>query len=215
MILNPIATVVDRDGGVPSVAAEDFFASWKHICEAEKDLLIKLWHRRKEYTAKIFDHEESVVDQVADELGLKPYCGYYCIDAIFFEENGLVDCRPVGQTWVQRIRIAFEHEHSFCSGLYQEVSHLCITRADLRVLVTYPGRFCRRSVPPRGQHRAGPGRSDPRPSALAGGTRHAPRGGPVRGRGHRADRDRRDRPRPRRPAPGVPCLLIRASLRRS
>lgn len=45
---------------------------------------------------------------------------------------------PVGTTWVRRIRIAFEHENDFGSGLFQEVSHLLITDCDLRVVVTYP-----------------------------------------------------------------------------
>jgi hypothetical protein len=46
--------------------------------------------------------------------------------------------RPVGTTWVRRIRIAFEHENDFYSGLFQEVSHLLITDCDLRVVVSYP-----------------------------------------------------------------------------
>ena len=43
-------------------------------------------------------------------------------------------------TWIRRIRIAFEHENYFNSGLFQEVSHLLITDCDLRVLVSYPNK---------------------------------------------------------------------------
>jgi hypothetical protein len=43
-----------------------------------------------------------------------------------------------GWCWLKDIRIAFEHENNFNSGLYQEVSHLLITNCELRVLVTYP-----------------------------------------------------------------------------
>ena len=40
--------------------------------------------------------------------------------------------------WFKEIKVAFEHENRYDKNLYQEVSHLLITRCDLRVLVSYP-----------------------------------------------------------------------------
>jgi hypothetical protein len=82
--------------------------------------------------------ENSVIEAIAKRLNLKCYCGYYAIDAILFKDpDDRVPDAPPRTTWVRRIRIAFEHENYFNSGLFQEASHLLITDCDLRVLVSY------------------------------------------------------------------------------
>ena len=120
-------------------AARGFFEVWKRVCARRTARLLEVWRSTgKVYTAEIFDIEDAVIQEVADELGLRVYTGYYHLDAIFYKEHGdRVHCTPQGQTWVQNIRIAFEHENHFNSGLFTETSHLLITRADLRVLVSY------------------------------------------------------------------------------
>jgi len=123
---------------VATSSGSEFFDAWKRVCSHRKDTLLALWDRRPNYTSEIFYIENSVVAELASGFPLQAYCDYYSLDAIFFEKADRVHCCPLGQTWVQNVRVAFEHEHSFRSGLFKEVSHLCITRAELRVLVTYP-----------------------------------------------------------------------------
>jgi hypothetical protein len=120
-------------------SAQEFFEVWKRVCERRTARLLEVWRSTGEvYTAEIFNVENAVVQELAAELGLKVHPGYYHLDAIFYKEHGdRVHCAPQGQTWVQNIRIAFEHENHFNSGLFTETSHLLITRADLRVLVAY------------------------------------------------------------------------------
>lgn len=116
-----------------------FFDLWKCTCEDRKIVLLNKWSQALHFTAEIFDAENDVVSELARKMKLEVFTGYYSIDAIFFKPSDRVHCAPHGQTWVQNIRIAFEHENFFESGLFAETSHLLITRADLRVLVTYPG----------------------------------------------------------------------------
>lgn len=119
--------------------AQKFFAVWKRVCARRTARLLEAWRSTgKVYTAEIFDIENAVIKEIADALDLKVHAGYYHLDAIFYKEDGdRVHCAPQGQTWVHNIRIAFEHENHFNSGLFTELSHLLITRADLRVLVSY------------------------------------------------------------------------------
>lgn len=121
------------------ITPQDFFTAWKRVCEPRKPRLLNEWTSCPNFTAEIFDVDEAVVEGLARELKLDVYGGYYSIDAVFINrEADRVHCAPPKQNWFQNIRIAFEHENIFRSGLYQEVSHLLITRADLRVLVSYP-----------------------------------------------------------------------------
>jgi hypothetical protein len=77
--------------------------------------------------------------EVADKLHLLCYhSDYYSLDTVFYKEDDLVPGRPAVSYWLRDIRIAFEHENNFNSGLYREVSNLLITNCDLRVLVTCP-----------------------------------------------------------------------------
>jgi len=121
------------------ITPEQFFSAWKRVCEIRKSRLLNEWTVFPNYTAEIFDVDGAVIKAIAKELMLDVYGSYYSIDAIFIDEKtDRVHCAPKKQNWFQNIRVAFEHENSFRSGLFQEVSHLLITRADLRVLVSYP-----------------------------------------------------------------------------
>lgn len=117
-----------------------FFNCWKAACVAQQPTLLNEWERSANYTATILRNHPpgSVIERVAACLGLTSYCEYYSLDAILFKDCDRVTNVPAGQTWVHNIRVAFEHEGHFRSGLFQETSHLLITRAELRVLVTYP-----------------------------------------------------------------------------
>lgn len=125
----------------------EFFTAWQAECSVQRKVLLEAWDSSPDYTAAVLRNYPagSVVAEVGRRLNLATYCEYYGLDAIFFadrnernDRNDRVHCSPLGQTWVHTIQVAFEHENHFASGLFQEVSHLLITRADLRVLVTYP-----------------------------------------------------------------------------
>ena len=123
----------------PKFDAVDFFKLWKLVCENKTPKLLALWDRRKEYTAEVFYTDDAIVLELANHLQLKAHNNHYSIDTIFYDPHSdRVHCVPVEQAWVHNIQIAFEHEHVFRHGLFQEVSHLLITRANLRVLVSYP-----------------------------------------------------------------------------
>jgi len=92
------------------------------------------------------NREGTIVREVAEKLSdsdtaWRCYCEYYSLDAVFYLDGDLVAQCPKGSTWLANTRIVFEHENDFTSGLFQEVSHLMIARADLRVLVTYPQEY--------------------------------------------------------------------------
>lgn len=126
------------------VTPQAFFDAWVKVSQERKAVLLEKWVSYSQYTAEIFDGEGSFVKAVAHKLDPDPlkidvYCEYYSLDAVFFAESDRVCCAPKGQNWFQNVRIAFEHENEFNDALFQEVSHLLITRADLRVLASYPG----------------------------------------------------------------------------
>jgi len=63
---------------------------------------------------------------------------YYHTDAVLFSEGeDKVSVAPKEQTWLHRVRVALEHEIAFGGKLFEEVSHLMLIDADLRVLITY------------------------------------------------------------------------------
>ena len=123
----------------PPTNAAQFLDLWTEVCTTQHATLYSDWPHAPAFTADIFTGPTSVIETIAARLGLRAYCGYYSIDAILFSEQDLVPGSPVGQTWVRRIRIAFEHENFFTSGLFQELGHLLITDCDFRVFVSYPG----------------------------------------------------------------------------
>lgn len=119
-----------------------FYAAWKKVCDAMTSRLLDNWENGGNYSSVIFgDKATSVAVEVGRKLELDCYFNYYSLDAVYFhraEDTVPVPPAPPESTWLQNIRIAFEHENYFRSGLFQEVSHLMIARAQLRVLVTYP-----------------------------------------------------------------------------
>ena len=120
-----------------SINAQQIFYHWKDICKSKNKELYNNWDERSTYTSIVMYYDNSILKQLSDNLGLRFYCEYYSIDAVLYKDEDLVIIRPDLSTWLQRIRIAFEHEHDITTT-YQEVSHLLITSCDLRVLVTYP-----------------------------------------------------------------------------
>ena len=121
------------------ITAQEFFQHWKDVCKQRHEILFPAFSNSPVFTAHMLTEENSVIEAIAKRLNLTSYCGYYSIDAILFKDpDDRVPEAPAGTTWIRRIRVAFEHENYFNSGLFQEVSHLLITDCDLRVLVSYP-----------------------------------------------------------------------------
>ena len=116
-----------------------FFRAWLETVHNRKEHLLKIWRRAKEFTSHVKGDDSSIMKEVADKFNLLCYHrDYYSLDTVLYREEDLVPGRPQGSYWFRNIRVAFEHENNFNSGLYQEVSHLLITNCDLKVLVTYP-----------------------------------------------------------------------------
>ena len=93
-----------------------------------------------------------MVDELANQMGLCHYCGnrnwdYYATDHVLYRSDE--DQVPVGSLpnktstvkgcWLKRIRVAFEHENRMDGdkGGYQEIAHLMIVNADMKVLMGY------------------------------------------------------------------------------
>ena len=111
-----------------------FYVAWCESVRELKVLLSKIWRENSVYTSHIFS-QNGILDLVAQKLGLLYYPNYYFIDAVFYKPEDVI---KENEFWFRDIRIAFEHENNFRSGLYKEVSHLLTTNADLKVLVSYP-----------------------------------------------------------------------------
>lgn len=121
------------------ITAKQFYQAWMEAVIDRKEYLLSRWRSNAQYTLAIKGDEDCVMIAVAEKLKLKCYNrDYYAIDTILYAEEDLVPDRAPGNYWFRDIRVAFEHENHFNSGLYQEVSHLLITHCDLRVLVAYP-----------------------------------------------------------------------------
>jgi hypothetical protein len=124
-----------------TINASQFYKTWLNTVTDRKDDLLQLWHKPKEYTYYIKGSENSVVSEIATKLELLCYeSDYYSLDTIFYKIEDKTPGINENTFWFHDIRIGFEHENSFSSGLYQEVSHLLITNCELKVLVTYPDR---------------------------------------------------------------------------
>lgn len=121
------------------IKAADFYNLWLQTVNNRKEDLLKIWRKTKDFTYYIKGSENSIVDEIGKKLGLLTYQqDYYSIDTIFYKIEDLAPKIKPNTYWFRDMRIAFEHENNFNSGLYQEVSHLLITNCDLRVLVSYP-----------------------------------------------------------------------------
>jgi len=121
-----------------SLLAANFLKHWVNACDQRRQTILRDWSNVPQFTAHVFSEKNPIIKAVAKAMKLKYYCSYYAIDAVLFKEEDRVPDAPSGTTWLRRIRIAFEHENYFKSGLFQEVSHLLITHCDLLVLVSYP-----------------------------------------------------------------------------
>jgi hypothetical protein len=102
---------------------------------------------KKKYTELFLKGDRSITEQLADALKMNVWHEYYLLDAVFYYDNDLVPSHPSGKTWgaingiwLTKIRIALEHENqiSGSKGVYQEISHLLLTKADFKVVITYP-----------------------------------------------------------------------------
>lgn len=122
----------------PKIDFKSIFKAWCNACSVKTvhDNLVRNWNSKTDYTNSIFVGE-SVLYHVGRELGLNYQNNYYGLDSVFYTEDDWV--RDVGENsvWLRRIEIAFEHENNFNHSLYQEVTHLLITKCNWRVIVAY------------------------------------------------------------------------------
>lgn len=119
------------------ITAKDFYNKWCEVVEENKEEIKNNWSNCPVYTDMILFRKNSIIEQVAKRLKLN-YCNdYYQIDSVFYEEEDLIPEQEANK-WLRNIRIAFEHENYFKSGLFKEVSNLLNLNCDIRVLVTYP-----------------------------------------------------------------------------
>ncbi len=118
--------------------AKKFYFAWCDKVNARKKELENTWRNSKAYTKTIIHSNSSILMDISETLGFKCYnADYYFIDAVFFKPEDLVPEYPEAY-YLTDLRIAFEHENDFASGLFQEVCHLLQVNCDLKVLVTYP-----------------------------------------------------------------------------
>lgn len=121
------------------ITAEEFYKCWIAVVSERKQLLVDNWRNNRIFTSLVIGSEGSLLSSIANKLELKVYeNNYYCLDAVFYDDEDLVPNLPPNKFWFRNLKIAFEHENHFNSGLYQEFSHLLITNCDLKVLVSYP-----------------------------------------------------------------------------
>lgn len=116
------------------ITSVNFYKAWCESVEDQQELLSKVWRENRIYTNQIFS-QEGILNAIAQKLELLYYSNYYYLDAVFYKPEDVI---KENEFWFRDIRIAFEHENNFRSGLYKEVSHLLTTNADLKVLVSYP-----------------------------------------------------------------------------
>ncbi|WP_434999776.1 hypothetical protein ACRZ5S_18170 [Vibrio scophthalmi] len=120
------------------VLADKFFSYWCDVVEERNDDIERAWCDNKAYSHLIIHSQKSIVKGVAEKLDLNCYNGdYYYIDSVFYDNDDYIKDFPE-QCFLTGIRIAFEHENSFKSGLFQEVAHLLLINCDLKVVVSYP-----------------------------------------------------------------------------
>ena len=121
------------------ITSQEFYSIWKDVVSINKETLLAKWKLFRAYTYEIINKDHSVIETVAKELGLCCYTtNYYSLDSVLYTKEDVVPHIKENTHWFREIKVAFEHENSFNKNLYQEVSHLLITRCQLRVLVTYP-----------------------------------------------------------------------------
>lgn len=118
--------------------SEKFYRSWVNVTETMKSELLHVSDSNKEFTKLIIHDNNSVLVKIGEQLKYKCYnADYYYTDAVYYKEEDVISEYPESY-YLTKIRIAFEHENYFNSGLYQEVCHLLQINCELRVLVSYP-----------------------------------------------------------------------------
>lgn len=128
-----------KEKELEKISALNFYQSWLDTVANRKEHLLSIWRNAKAFTSYIKGDDNCVIEEVANKLNLLCYPrDYYSIDTLLYKQEDLVHKRDEGNYWFRDIRVAFEHENNFKGGLYQEVSHLLLVNADLKVLVTYP-----------------------------------------------------------------------------
>lgn len=121
------------------INASSFFNEWLKAVTYRKQEILSIWRKRTDFTYVVKGSENSIIFEIAQEFGLLAYeQDYYSIDAILYRPEDLTPKIKPNTFWFRDIRVAFEHENTFNSGIYQELSHLLITNCELKVLVTYP-----------------------------------------------------------------------------
>lgn len=123
------------------VTSKEFYKAWVETVLTRENFLTRIWNNSTAFTQSVIKEENSVIKEVATKLKLECYNrDYYSIDSIIYHPDDKVRMDDQESYWFRDIRVAFEHENHFNSGLYQEVSKLLITQCDLKVIVTYPDR---------------------------------------------------------------------------
>lgn len=118
--------------------ARDFYSSWKDVITDRQAEVFEHWESRTAFTNFIIKSDDSVLLDISKKIGFECYNkDYYHIDAVFYKQEDLLPEFSEG-CYLANIRIAFEHENDFNSGLFQEVSHLLQVNSELKVLVSYP-----------------------------------------------------------------------------
>ncbi|MCB9197538.1 MAG: hypothetical protein H6600_03705 [Flavobacteriales bacterium] len=115
-----------------------FYQSWLKQVELERDELMSIWRKPKDFTEKVIRQENGILMNIAKDLQLECYnVDYYCLDSVFYLNENVIN-NNANSFYLKQIEIAFEHENFFNENLFREVGHLLITNCKLRVLVTYP-----------------------------------------------------------------------------
>lgn len=126
---------------ISEVTSKIFYQAWITVVEEKRLELLDKWSNFKAYTDLIVHSNDSVLISISERLKIKCYNkDYYSVDAVFYFDEDCVPRTKSDSWWFRGLRIAFEHENNFNSGLFQEASHLLIINCELRVLVSYPNK---------------------------------------------------------------------------
>ncbi|WP_445956234.1 hypothetical protein [Yeosuana sp.] len=121
------------------INSTNFYREWLKAVTDRKEEMLSVWRKNKELTFFVKGSENSIIYTISKKIGLLSYeQDYYSIDTILYKPEDLTPGIKPNTFWFRDIRVAFEHENTFKSGIYQELSHLLITNCELKVLVTYP-----------------------------------------------------------------------------
>ena len=123
------------------ISSIDFYNQWCKTLQERRTEFITIGFNSKAVTSFMLKEENSIINTIAKEFNLNSCCEYYSLDAILYANEDKITDKESNGLFLSEIKVAFEHENFFNSGLYQEISHLLITNADLKVLVTYPGGY--------------------------------------------------------------------------